>query len=304
MLSRLFTEFGKFVSNKCYSRVFFQFSFCVFLIILTLPRLGFAAEGVVKVVVILQGALVYKEADFDAKIIGQAKRGDVFDASPKKKGYFYRIRVKPGVIGYISDVDVRITKAKKENIEVAKTKAEVKEDLTPKKPFLSRRYRGIAFEMMNYTESTLGGNRTAQVPFLGIKWSGNNTMFSGETYTDANILAAFSAPKYYETYTGNGASGWIVNLNFLFMNSQQQGRNHFTFFGMGPMFKYSHFDATLTNPTTSKNNNYALDDMAVGAVFSLGLAFDIGKCALRSEVKYYLESKQYASFGLSLQMDF
>ncbi len=258
----------------------------------------------VKVVVILQGALVYKEADFDAKIIGQAKRGDVFDASPKKKGYFYRIRVKPGVIGYISDVDVRITKAKKENIEVAKTKAEVKEDLTPKKPFLSRRYRGIAFEMMNYTESTLGGNRTAQVPFLGIKWSGNNTMFSGETYTDANILAAFSAPKYYETYTGNGASGWIVNLNFLFMNSQQQGRNHFTFFGMGPMFKYSHFDATLTNPTTSKNNNYALDDMAVGAVFSLGLAFDIGKCALRSEVKYYLESKQYASFGLSLQMDF
>jgi len=279
-------------------------------IIIFLSQAAFAADKVVKVVVILQGALVYKDADFDAPVLAELKQGTVFDVSSKKKGYFYRIRVKPGVIGYISDVDVRITSDKKLKEEkVAAQKASLKKESPsepepPRKPFLNRRYRGLAFEMMSYTESTLGANRTAQVPFFGLKWSGMNTMFSGEIYTDANILAAFTAPKYYQDYTSNSASGWIMNMNFLFLNPQKQGRHHFTFFGFGPMFKYSHLDATLTNPTTLKNSSYALDDMTLGAVFALGLAFEMDRYALRSEVKYYLEAKQYASFGLSLQMDF
>lgn len=273
------------------------------------PIPSLAAESVIKVVVILQGALVYKEADFDAPVIANLKRGQIYDVSSKKKGYFYRVRVKPGMIGYVSDVDVRAASGKKlnnEKNENPKTaaKKESAEPEAPRKPFLNRRYRGLVVEMMSYTESTLGGTRSAQLPFFGIKWSGNDTVFSGEIYTDASIMAAFTAPKYYQDYTGNAASGWIVNMNFLFLNPQKQGRYHMTYFGFGPMFKYSHLNTSLTNPSTNKTNDYILDDMTLGAVFALGLGFDLGSYALRSDVRYYLEAKQYASFGLTFQMEF
>ncbi len=259
----------------------------------------------------MPGALIYKDADFDASIIAKLKRGDVIDASPKKKGYFYRVRVKPGVIGYISDVDVKLTSAKriKDEKKSAQKKSAAKKDPSaeaepPRKPFLNRRYRGFVLEMMSYTENTMGSTRTAQVPFYGIKWTGNDTVFSGEIYTDASIMVALTAPKYYQDATGNPASGWIVNMNFLFLNAQMQGRSHMTYFGFGPMFKYSHINASLTNSTTGKVSDYSLDDMSAGVVFGLGIGFDLGRYALRSDVKYYLEAKQYASFGLSLQMDF
>ena len=318
MLLKPFTASGKFVFNKIFSSFkFIIFSYFLVFIFLFLES-AYAQSGTGKVVVILQGALVYKDADFDAPVITELKKGQIFDVALKKKGYFYRLRVKPGVIGYISDVDVKLTDGKnilKESSPVPKSvvqknkekkSAEKKEETEkPKKPFLLRRYRGFVLEMMNYTENTLGGNHSAQVPFYGIKWSGMNTVMAGEVFMDANILFAPSAPKYYADYTGNGTSGWIININTMFMNTQKQGKHHFTFFGYGPMFKYSHFDATLTNPTTGRNSNYSLDDMAVGAVFAIGIGFDVaGDYALRADAKYYMELKQYASFGLGIQKDF
>ncbi len=311
--------FGKSVFNK-----FFKLSkkiaypyFGVFIFLFLNLQIAYAQSGTGKVVVILQGALVYKNADFDAPVIAELKKGQILDVALKKKGYIYRLRVKPGVIGYISDVDVKLTDGKnilKESLpplksttkkSTEKKSSEKAEAEKAKKPFLFRRYRGFVLEMMNYTENTLGGNHSAQVPFYGIKWSGMNTVMAGEVFMDANILFAPIPPKYYADYTGNGTSGWIININTMFMNTQKQGKHHFTFFGYGPMFKYSHFDATLTNPTTGKNSNYSLDDMSVGAVFAIGIGFEVGgEYAVRSDVKYYMESKQYASFGLGIQKDF
>lgn len=304
--------FGKFVFNR--PVCFLQAIFFIF-IFLNLSQL-YAQSGTGKVVVIIEGALVYGDADFDAPVVAELKKGQIFDVALKKKGYFYRLRVKPGQIGYVSDVDVKLTDGKnilKEPSPVQESVAqknkekktnENAEAVKNKKPFLFRRYRGFVLEMMNYTESTLGGNRSAQVPFYGIKWSGMNTVMTGDVFMDANILFALSAPKYYEDYTGNKTSGWVVNINTMFMNTQKQGKHHFTFFGYGPLFKYSHFDATLTNPSTGKNSNYSLDDMSVGAVFAIGIGIEVGEYALRSDVKYYMESKQYASFGLGIQKDF
>ena len=187
-------------------------------------------------------------------------------------------------------------------------KREKKQDPSPKekrgKPFLFKRYRGPVVELLNFTEATMGSTRSSQLLFYGMKWTGFNTMFEGETFTDANLIFSFNAPKYYAEATGQGTSGWVINMNFLFETTSMQGRHHMAFYGFGPMFKYSHFNASLFNSANSTTKNYVLDDMALGIVLNVGLAFEIGRYALRSDLKYYIESKQYFSFGLSFQFDF
>jgi outer membrane protein W len=65
-------------------------------------------------------------------------------------------------------------------------------------------------------------------------------------------------------------------------------------YGFGPMFKYTHYEVTLLSNTTNKEISYSLDDMALGAVFDVGLHFRLADTyALRFNVKYYWEKTQY-----------
>jgi hypothetical protein len=263
-----------------------------------------------------QGAYVYQSADFDAPIIGQLRRGQIYDISRKAIGPFYQIKLRPGVIGFVSDVDVKpgvsnqassqvsappsqVPKAKK----IVK-KEEPKKPKKPRKPFVLRRYRGPVIEQINFTESTMGAIRSQSLTFYGFKWSGFNTLFSGETFTDAEILVSPKIPGYYRSVTGQNASGMIVKANFLFETPSMQGRHHMIFYGFGPMFRYSQFNAAVRDLNTDRNSNYAMDDMVLGALFNLGLAYEIGRYALRSDVRYHIESRQYFGFGLSLQFEF
>jgi len=272
-----------------------------------------AAAGSQKATVIEDEASVYKTPDFDSPIIGTLKRGQVYDISTKTVGPFYKIRIRPGVLGYISDVDVKPGGSANQQINSnqQKKKAQKKnqkkveeEPRKPQKPFIVKRYRGPVIEQINYTENTLGSVRSETLTFFGFKWSGFNTLFSGEMYSDGELLIHSGAPSYYKKVTGQDASGLIINANFLFETPSMQGRNHMLFYGFGPMFRYSQLNASVRDEATGLNSNYVLDDMVLGALFNLGLAFQLGPCALRSDVRYYIESRQYFAYGLSLQFDF
>lgn len=262
--------------------------------------------------IVLDGALVYQNPDFDAPVIAELRRGAVYTVSKKRFGPFLKILLKPGTMGYISDVDVRGGGRVAQNTEPAPSTEGSPQKGTSKKakkepkqkPFLYRRYRGPSIEMISYTENTMGASHTAQMPFYGARWTGYNTVLDGEVYTDASVLFALNAPNYYKDLTGNAASGWILNMHFTFLTPSMQGPGHMAFFGFGPMFKYSHINAQLTNPATSKTLDYVLDDMTLGLVLSAGLGFDIGRYALRSDIKYYIETKSYAAFGLTFQFEF
>ncbi len=253
--------------------------------------------------VVNQRALVYKDADFDAPILTEVKAGQFFAVSVKKRGPFYKIRLKAGVTGWIADNDVRVSSGMDSTKAVPlKTAKKPEPPPRPLKPFYVSRYRGPTVSYLTYNENTMGQVRSQNMPFYGFKVAGPNTMFSGDFRTDAEFLVHFGAPDYYQTATGHPASGWIFVTDFIFETAMPQSKWHMVTFGFGPMFKYSHLEVGLTE--SGKEINYSLDDMALGAVFDLGLAFRTGKYALRFNTKYYWEKTKYWGFGVTFGFPF
>nr|BFD59260.1 hypothetical protein CKG001_13670 [Bdellovibrio sp. CKG001] len=279
--------FGSCVLNKVLA--------CLLLVLL-LPLSVWAQAQ--QATVVIDGALVYQDADFDAPVISTLKLGGVYSISTKKKGPFYKIRLKPGYTGWISDTDIKPGVIKITAPEKTKPEREEKR----KKPFFATRYRGPVLQYTNYMEDTLGKERTDGLLFYGAKFNGFNTMFTGEIYTDANILFFFGAPSYYQDYTKRSADGFIFIADFLLQTVMPQGKNMLFYYGFGPMFKYSHFN--LDVPSGASNVSYSADDMSLGAVFDLGTALRMGDWSLRGDVKYYWERTQYLAFGLSFSHDF
>lgn len=269
---------------------------------------------------------VYAQPDFNAPVLAELERGKNYVISKQKfSELFYKISVKPGLVGYVSDVEVQVSGGapgggpqgktplksplhkpidkqidKKLNPKknVKKEKAEPPR-LDNRKPFYATRYRGVIVESMNYAEDTMSKHRTANLTFFGYRVCGFNTLFSGEMSTDASVRVYFGAPKYYEEITGQPASGWIIHTDFTFDTLYPQGKNHLISYGFGPMFKYSHLVASLKNTTNAFNTDYPMDDMTLGVLFRLGIAFRINNMSLRSDVKYYMESQRYFAYNLS-----
>lgn len=272
----------------------------IVLFLMLFPWFGWAQ--VQQATVIEDGALVYKEADFDAPIIASLKRGSVYTISKSVKGPFYKIRIKPGSVGWVSDVDIRPGVI---NLKPSKLKKESKkeeEKSVPKKPFFAARYRGLALDYINFTEDTLGEERSDYLLFYGLKFNGFDTLFQGEIYAEGNLLFHFGAPKYYADVTKKNADGFIFIADFLLQTAIPQGKNQLFYYGFGPVFKYSHFNLEL--PDGARTLNYSADDMSLGAVFNLGLAFRLWKTSLRTDAKWYWEKAQYPGFGLSLGLEF
>lgn len=250
--------------------------------------------------VISDGAMVYQDADFDAPVISTVKLGAVYNISTNKKGPFYKIRLKPGHVGWIADTDIKpgiikITAPEKRKLEDSREEKR-------KKPFFATRYRGPLLQYTNFTEDTLGEERSDGLIFYGVKFNGFNTLFTGEIYTDANILFHFGAPAYYEDYTKKSADGFIFMTDFLFLTVNPQGKTLLMFYGFGPMFRYSHFN--LDVPDGASTLSYSADDMTLGAVFNLGIATRLGSLSLRTDAKYYWERSQYFALGLNLGWEF
>jgi len=270
-------------------------------VFMTMGFVGLSAEAQSqKAMVINQGAMVYKEADFDAPVLGELKAGQVYDVSLSQKGPFYKIRLKPGVLGWIADTDIRLSKGGKldsKKSAKAPEKPEEKNSFIEKKrprSFYASRYRGPALAYLTYSENTMGALRSNSLPFYGFKVAGPNTMFGGDFRTDAEFLFHSGAPSYYEKGTGYPAAGWIFISDFIFETASPQSKWHMLTYGFGPMFKYTHYEVTLLNTTTNKEVSYSLDDMALGAVFDVGLHFRLADTyALRFNVKYYWEKTQY-----------
>ena len=79
--------------------------FIVFIVVCLLSNSANAARSAE---VITDGAMVYEKADFDSTVVGYLQRGQKVRVSNRPKGAFYRVQFSQGVIGYISDVDVKV----------------------------------------------------------------------------------------------------------------------------------------------------------------------------------------------------
>jgi len=250
-------------------------------------------------------AQVYQTGNFDGPVLGLVSRGQVYDISMAPVGPFYTIRLRPGVVGYISDIDIRpgikVSPLGKSSRPALQTKAE--EPRSKTRSVGKARYRGLGLEQIAYSEDTMGAVRSENLLFYGIKISGENTLIKGPMYVDFSLLFHGGAPSYYKKQTGQSAFGWVTLGQFLFETTFPESPIHMWFLGFGPLIKISHFDVSASS--NDRVTNYALDDISGGLVFNLGLAFKLGsQFSFRTEAKYYFERARYSALALGLQSEF
>lgn len=256
--------------------------------------------NVQKATISSQGALVYTEAHYNAEIMTTLPRGGVYYISTKNKGPFYRIRIKKGVMGWISREDLRLGEVSKEELskqEELNKQAELTKESSPDRenlPFYGLRHWGFSLDYLNYHEQTMGQKRSAWMPFAGVKWSGTETLMSGPIYIESNILVG-GAPSYYQDEPGVSAQGFILIADFLFQTVAPRGKGAYTFYGLGPVLKYSHLNLK------AGSQSFLAQEVGLGVVANFGVAFQMGaKWSLRLDAKYYWERERYYGAGLSL----
>lgn len=223
-------------------------------------------------------------------------------------GAFYQVQVGPNRFGWVSDVDVRPVNEVKKAAAVMKensvqSKIQRHEQSLLKKPFDSTDFRGFEIAMIRFRENTMGLRPSDNRLFLGFSASGPHIISDG-LYTDFNVLFSPGAPKYYEQATGNSADGFILITDFKFQTVTSRAKDLITYVGFGPMFRFSRFGVTFNNAATGKDESYSLEDMALGAVFNMGVGMRFGRFSLRGEAQYYWEKLQYLGLAASGQMSF
>jgi hypothetical protein len=271
------------------------------------------------------GAYVFVKPNFDAEVVVTLPPGGVYYISKDLvNGIFHKIKVKKGVMGYVSTSDIKPLSKKDQKAvqveEVARKKAEAKrasdakarkesgeknpQEPSKQKSFEYQRYWGPQIATVDFKEDTMGEKRHDNLTFFGVKFSGANVLIGGATQTDVNLMIAPSAPSYYEGATKRSATGFVFLANFLMETYWPQSPTWMNYFGFGPTFRYSLFDVTINDPTTNKDVGFSLEDMTAGAVFHAGMAFRIGSMALRVEAQYYWETEAYFGFSLAPQFSF
>lgn len=264
-----------------------------------------AAGGWIKGRVIVDRAAVYADSDFDAKILGYTSKGRIFLMLPQTFGAFHRIEIRKGQYGYVPDTEIRpLVPPKASGRKKGESKAAEKEKKDPPKkklPFTEAAFRGLTASLINFRENTMGLRPTDAMVFYGFKFSGKDMIMEGSEGS-LNVDFAPSAPAYYEQATGYPASGYILLLSGLIENTAPHGKNTMTFWGFGPMFKYSKFNTSMK--VGANKENYSMDNMHLGAAFNLGVAQRLGDFALRAEARYFWEDLQYLGFSVALQKEF
>lgn len=273
-----------------------------------------------KAVIIAEEGTVFDEPSFDGNVVATLPEGGEFVISVKKKGIFHRIRVKPGLMGWISEAEVEIKGRKStakdepreeppstgedDDFDSVLGSAKSKTSGRRLRPIEERRFLGPTLEIVQFAEDTMGAVRKSSLSMLGLRWSGPNTMMSGLISMDSQLLFLSGAPAHYEEATRSSASGFLMMGSTIFLTEIPTSTDTMAYYGFGPMFRLNRYEATLLNdPSPGQKRTYALEDLVVGAVFQLGAVIGFSPVALRIDGRYYWEIQRYTSFSLGLQWE-
>lgn len=254
--------------------------------------------------VVVDDAAVYEFPDFDSEVLGSLKRGTTWTISKRVFGAFYQVRLPKNRIGYVTDADVRsladLKRLQNKKAGDAQSRAETRPEGEPEKGkrpsrFEDQNFQGISVLGLRYREETMGLRPTDLMTLLGVKFTGSDVVIEGLA-TELNVQVSLAPPQYYEQATSRSAEGFLFILDSLLLNTTPHGPNTMTFWGFGPMFRFSKFSVTL--PVNGRDEFYSLEDMAIGAKFNLGLAQRFDRVAVRVDFQYYWEKLHY--YGLSV----
>lgn len=256
--------------------------------------LGFGvAHAAQNATVITDGAMVYKKSDFDSPVVGYLSAGDKVRISTKKFGPFYRIQFKQGVLAYIADVDVSAGNANKKSKEEAAKRA---------KSFIGKKYFGVSFSKLNFSEEFNSRVESESLTFFGLKYTAPMKFLAGPYVFDTNLMYHSGYPSYYNMTNppSQGQSGKIGMLDAQVLYSLAEGskRDFWAYIGGGLAVNYSSFVVEING---SKQD---LSDVLFGGVISGGVALQAGKIAFKLEPRYYAMKSNFFAILMAAQYEF
>lgn len=280
--------------------------------------------------VVVDGAAVYESANFDSPVMDYLDRGkNVFVSRKLYKGAgglgaFYKMRVRKGVFGYITDVDVQVSgKAARADNRRPAPKDEDEdeqvdpndptqiqpdiEDATPQEPSGSgvgiylTRYLGASVAQYTYAEEIAKKSISGALTAFGIKMTGPGDMFGGLPL-DLEINVSTALPNEFTKHY-QSASGFMLLGHAMAVLPAMETKRFMIYYGLGIASRYSRFDIVLKDNANKK----ALDsqELSIGAAGELGAAYAFSsRYILRGDVRYYLEAESYPGFAAAFQVKF
>jgi hypothetical protein len=265
------------------------------ILILLVTFLGFqSAWSAQDAVIVTDGAMIYRQANFDSAVIGYMRAGQKTKISSKTFGAFYRVRFKQGVVGYISDVDVEPQGGRRGR------KPTTPKDRKFSKSFISKRYFGILLSQVHFAETYNDADVGEDMLFYGLKFTMPMKYLLGPFVLDSELLYHSGAPSYYNSSISSAVSGKVLifDLEAMFSLYESRNRGFWAYVGAGPAFVYSSFVVTLNN------SQQDLSEADFGGVITGGVAVRMSKLAFKFEPKYFVFKSSYFGFLGSLQYEF
>ncbi|MCB0347825.1 MAG: SH3 domain-containing protein [Bdellovibrionales bacterium] len=252
--------------------------------------------------VITEGAIVYKGPSFDAPILGYFSAGKKVSLSNKLFGAFYKVRFKQGVIGYISDIDVRPENGRPgaDNFFPDSNN----EEKNKKRPFFGSTHIGLLFGMVDYEDTVGGFTGNSQTNFIGGTLTTPFSFFDGAFLLSLNVLYSLEVPDFYSKISLNAPDGFVVigDIGLLYPFADFFKRKLTAFIGAGVGVTYT--DVELVQEISGDTKLVPTSSAKVGGVFSGGLVYKFSSLALRFEPKYYYEENAYLGITASLSFQF
>lgn len=259
--------------------------------------------------VVTDGAIVYKKADFDAPIIGYFRAGEKVRISEKTFGPFYRVKFKQGKMGYVADIDVspqkgssgksqakegdtkepksagKDTKGKNEKANAKGGKAKT---AVVNKSLLNQSLLGLSIGMVNWSELFNQREYSDSLIFYGVKASlPFKSVLDGPFTLDVSAIFSFSSGNYLKQASTTPPSGFIaiIDASVLYTFNELMKRQLITYFGAGPVLTYNSFDVEI------QGEKLDILEVKIGGAIILGAGYKISRG--RSDMVAKIEAHYY-----------
>ena len=272
--------------------------------------------------VVVDGSAVYRAQNFDAPVMEYLDRGKKIRISKKVYpgigglGTFYKVRLRKGVYGYITDTDIEISGTKgvlntKKQLSRSKEDSspnplEIQDSLEREEPSVNfgssvylTRFLGLSFSSVDYSETIAGSKKSSKESLFGLKLSGPGKVMGGMPL-DIELKILASAPSFYSDFST--ASGYmLMGHAYAMFPIVLDTQRHVLYYQFGPMLKYTAFDVKLD----ASSLNVDSQEISLGLGLGLGYALRFTKDWLvRFDAIYQNEAESYLEMSAALQMQY